>query len=923
MRRGKRHRRAARRGGLPVTSRVAKNHSSLADIVHEVQLLRYVPPSMGDADLDFKLLFESSPDNLLVLLPDSPRFTMIAATNARLLATHTTRETFGRGLFEVFPDNPDDPGATGTNNLRASLERVLATRAPDTMAVQKYDIRGADGSFMAKYWSPRNVPVLGSEGEVRYILHRVEDVTELVQASELGEELRGRARQMEREVISRSRELAEANRELRELNQKLQGLDRAKTSFFSNVSHEFRTPLTLILGPIEHALTQPDGALGGDDLAAVHRNAVRLLHLVNDLLDFSRIAAGGVELRFTATDLAPLTAGLAGAFQSLVEDAGLALRVDCPALPGPVYVDRARWEKVVLNLISNAYKFTFEGEIRVALSWHGDHVELVVQDTGIGIPRPQLSRIFERFHRVEGARGRSFEGSGIGLALVREIAELHAGSVEVSSVENQGTRFIVSIPTGAGHLRPEQIAPASEPSFAASPTAARVAAMLGGVQSPAPGDAEGKGPDAPEVRGDLVRRASDGRILVADDNADMRNYVMRLLSPYYEVEAAVDGRVAFEAARARPPDLVLSDVMMPEMDGVALVAALRGDPVTHTIPVVLLSARAGEEAVVAGLDTGADDYLVKPFSSRELLSRVRAHLAMVRMRKEAENAMRELAETRATLVRELEGKNSELESAYRDLQKAQSQLVQSAKMASLGELVAGVAHEINNPLAFALGHLDTVQRSLRRLQTRLGSALEGETLPDWQRAVDRLREMQLGLDRIRDLVLRLRTFSRLDEGEQKRVSIRESVESVLAILEHRLRDRVTVKTDFGEPDQVMCYPGLLNQAVLNLISNAADAIAEQGAITVTTGAQGGHFVIHIADTGSGIPEAIRDRVIEPFFTTKAVGEGTGLGLSITYSIAKKHGGDLELLPGPAGGTVAILRFPLAPSTSAPASRAAN
>jgi two-component system NtrC family sensor kinase len=405
--------------------------------------------------------------------------------------------------------------------------------------------------------------------------------------------------------------------------------------------------------------------------------------------------------------------------------------------------------------------------------------------------------------------------------------------------------------------------------------------------------------------------------LLADDNADMRNYVLRLLEPYFDVRAVSDGKAALEQARKDPPDLVLSDVMMPVMDGVALVAALRRDPVTHTIPVVLLSARAGEEAVVAGLETGADDYLVKPFSARELLGRVRAHLAMARMRREAENAMRELAETRAALVSELERKNGELEAAYHDLQRAQAQLVQSAKMASLGELVAGVAHAINNPLAFALGHLDTVQRCLRRVEGRLGAALTEETLPDWRRASDRLREIQTGLDRIRDLVLRLRTFSRLDEGEQKIVSIKESVESVLMILEHRLHDRVTVVTDFGEPDHVLCYPSLINQALLNLVSNAADAIAEQGSVKLSTHTEGTDYVISVADTGSGIPESIRDRVIEPFFTTKPVGEGTGLGLPITYSIAKKHGGDLELHAGPEGGTVAVLRFPLAPVERAP------
>ena len=219
-------------------------------------------------------------------------------------------------------------------------------------------------------------------------------------------------------------------------------------------------------------------------------------------------------------------------------------------------------------------------------------------------------------------------------------------------------------------------------------------------------------------------------------------------------------------------------------------------------------------------------------------------------------------------------------------------------------------HEINNPLAFALGHLDTVKRSWGRVDSRLGAAITAEVRPEWQRAIDRLGELQSGLVRIRDLVQRLRTFSRLDEGEQQVASMRENVASVLMLLEHRLRDRISVVTRFGDPDLVFCYASLLNQALLNLVANAIDAIEGRGTISIETGATGSQYWIRVTDTGCGIPESIRDRVLEPFFTTKPVGQGTGLGLSITYSIAKKHGGDIELCPGPDGGTLAILRFPL-------------
>ncbi len=343
-------------------------------------------PSDGER-VDFALLFAEAPDVLLVLLPDAPRFTMIAATNARLRATHMTRDSLGRGLFELFPDNPDDPAAAATSNLRSSLERVLATRQPDTMPVQKYDIRDASGAFTVKYWSPKNVPVLSPAGEVLYILHRAEDVTELVKASELGDEMRGRTHAMESEVISRSQELAVALRQLRANNLKLAELDAAKTVFFNNISHEFRTPLSLILGTLEEELSRNTQVLPPQSqmqLKVAHRNGVRLLKLVNSLLDFSRIEAGRLHARFQPTDLAALTTELAANFRATIERGGLTLSLDCPPLPTSIYVDHEMWEKIVLNLLSNAFKHTFEGGIVVRLGWRDGCAEVSIEDSGIG-----------------------------------------------------------------------------------------------------------------------------------------------------------------------------------------------------------------------------------------------------------------------------------------------------------------------------------------------------------------------------------------------------------------------------------------------------------------------------------------------------------------------------------------------------------
>ena len=404
-------------------------------------------------------------------------------------------------------------------------------------------------------------------------------------------------------------------------------LDRAKTAFFSNVSHEFRTPLTLMIGPTEDALGSPEKALRGEELETVHRNELRLLKLVNTLLDFSRIEAGRVTATFEATDLAALTADLASAFRSATERAGLQLVVDCPPLPGAVYVDREMWEKIVLNLLSNAFKFTFQGSIGVAVEATDSQVELRVRDTGIGIAPHDLDHIFDRFHRIERTAARTHEGSGIGLALVRELVAVHGGSVDAASVLGEGTVFTVRLPVGTAHLARERIAPVSGRGDARS-------APLGMGATPYVEEALRWLPDEASAHTDRQPEptGTTARILVADDNADMRDYLSRLLSARFQVEVVGDGTAALEAVRRRPPDVIISDVMMPGLDGFQLLAALRADEAVRTTPFILLSARAGEEARIDGLHAGADDYLVKPFSARELIARVDAQLVRAKLR---------------------------------------------------------------------------------------------------------------------------------------------------------------------------------------------------------------------------------------------------------------------------------------------------
>ncbi|MGA7122515.1 MAG: ATP-binding protein, partial [Polyangiaceae bacterium] len=412
-------------------------------------------------------------------------------------------------------------------------------------------------------------------------------------------------------------------------------LDRAKTTFFSNVSHEFRTPLTLMLAPLEHMRAVPprdDEERERIDL--LHRNALRLLKLVNTLLDFSRIEAGRVEAVYEPTDIGALTTDLASSFRSAIERAGLSLVVDCGPLPEPVYVDRSMWEKIVLNLLSNAFKFTFQGSISVRSRALESAVEIEVGDTGIGIAENELPRLFERFHRIEGARSRSHEGSGIGLALVHELVRLHGGEIRVISQEGAGTTFIVRIPRGADHLPPDRIRAERALQSTAVASEAYVEEALRWVSS------DDRVPDrgAQPEPGALVR----ARILVADDNADMRDYLTRLLGEHWEVEAVGDGSLALASIRRCPPDLILSDVMMPGLDGFGLLRAVRGDAALAAIPFVLLSARAGEEATAEGLSQGADDYIVKPFTARALLVRIAARLAATKLARDADDQRRRL-----------------------------------------------------------------------------------------------------------------------------------------------------------------------------------------------------------------------------------------------------------------------------------------
>jgi signal transduction histidine kinase len=644
-------------------------------------------------------------------------------------------------------------------------------------------------------------------------------------------------------------------------------IDRAKTAFFSNVSHEFRTPLTLILGPLVDAV-EVGGALAGDDLHAVHRNALRLLRLVNSLLEFSRVEAGRARVRFQPTDLAAVTADVASAFRSTVEHAGVRFEVRCEPLPSPVYVDRDKWERIVLNLLSNAFKFTFEGAITVSQRSTADEVLLEVTDTGVGIPEHELPRVFERFHRIEGSRARTHEGSGIGLALIHEFVALHGGRVAVDSAVGRGTTFTIALPLGSGHLPADRI------------DGAPGVATATGVAAAEPFIAEAQRWQAtfpihgPETARDASARAeTPARVLVVDDNADMRDYMTRLLGAHWQVEAVPDGERALAAVREHPPDLVVSDVMMPNLDGFGLLRALRAIPTTAGLPVLLLSARAGEDARVEGLEAGADDYLVKPFSARELVARVRVLLEH-----------RSLAAALATATREAEEARSRAEAANR----------------AKDEFLAMLGHELRNPLspivtAVQLMRFHGVEnRELVVIERQVGHLLR---LVDDLLDVARITRGRIELRRVHvelaPLVLR-------------------GLEMATPLLEQR---RQTVELTVPPRGlEVHADPDRFAQVVSNLLTNASKYSESGTAIAVVAERDGDVVRLRVRDRGIGLPTEMLGRIFDVFYQqpqSLARSEGgLGLGLAIVRSVTELHGGVVRAhSDGPGLGSEFVVELP--------------
>ncbi len=686
------------------------------------------------------------------------------------------------------------------------------------------------------------------------------------------------SQELEYQVAERTRELAESKGEVERSYRKLQELDRLKSEFFANVSHELRTPLTLILAPLELFLARPD--LSADrrkEIEMVYQNGLRLLKLINNLLDLAKIDAGEAKLSYTRTDLGVFIEEIVSSVRPTAErkEITLAVSIHKSPLDGPLefYFDRDRIEQVLLNLIFNGLKFTERGgRVEVACRRCEGAVVVSVSDSGIGIAKEDLPKIFGRFAQVDSSASRRHGGTGIGLALVKELIALHGGEIRAESEPGKGTVMTFTLPYRTGYP-----AVAEFPEKPEADWTLNLWKRAEHTVSGAPGDLPHNLPSP------ALNAAGQAKtILLVEDDPDMLQLLTLQLGEQYRIVTARNGVSGVERAIRDLPALILSDVMMPLKDGHQLCREIKADPRTRHLPVLLMTARADLSAKIEGLDCGADDYLTKPFSPEELAARVRSLLNLSEMK---------------------------------------AQLVHSEKMAALGLLVAGVAHEVNNPLHFSKVNLKNLRRAVTPLLDGLKREeirFDEETGEQIAEIPDDLRIIEEGMERIEKIVHDLKRYVRKEEEQFVPADLHAGLDSTLSLINGTLKGKVRIIKEYGEIGRVDLIPGQINQLFMNLLQNAIQAIPKgvEGTIRIKSWAEKSEadekkwVKVSIRDNGSGIPPDHLGRIFDPFFTTKEVGEGTGLGLWVCNQIVTRHGGRIEVSSAPGKGTEMIVVFPV-------------
>jgi signal transduction histidine kinase len=643
--------------------------------------------------------------------------------------------------------------------------------------------------------------------------------------------------EVDEKVESRTKELQFTTLQLSETLNKLQSLDRAKTDFFNNVSHELRSPLTLILAPLEELIA---GRVSpGTERAAyetMYRNASRLLRLINQLLDLAKIDAGQMKIAAAPTNLPALVRGSLQGFEAAAQKKGVSLQFTAPASMAPVALDPAWIDSAITNLLANALRLTNSGgAVRVVVEDHAQHVTIAVSDDGPGIAIEDQDKVFERFAQGDSTK-RVLGGTGIGLALVREATRLHGGDVELVSALGAGATFTLRLPRR--HVAAEITAPSIS-------SLKPMSVLIDEIQDlPQIADRAGPSPGAPLA-------------LVVEDNPELRVFIADVLAARYRVQAAGDGVQGIELARKLRPEVIVSDVAMPEMDGYELCRRLRADPETKGIPVLLVTARTDVSSVLQGFDAGASDYLLKPFHATELLARVDVHVQLRRLT---------------------------------------AQLARQERLAALGSLAASVAHNVRNPLSALISGLPAIRN-------RLGASVDKPT--------GELMGIMLDCaERIERMTLDLLDLSRIDREISGDFSPGAGLLTCTRMLESRVAVDVAFRAEVDDKAQASGRAGDMNHVFMNVIDNALRAVGPRGTIEVRGSAANGCYVVTVGDSGPGIEPAFLTAIFEPFWTTRPAGEGTGLGLSIARQIVEEHGGSISAGASPLGGALFTIQLPL-------------
>jgi PAS domain S-box-containing protein len=710
----------------------------------------------------------------------------------------------------------------------------------------------------------------------------------------------------ERRQVERNRQ--ELNARLQELNAQLRDLDTIKNEFFSNISHEFRTPLTLIINPLEDLIEK--GRVDGEDLthlSMAHRNALRMQKTINMLLDFFRIESGRMEPRFEETNLSDLTVDIASNFRSTIEAAGLKFIVKKLFPRQMAFVDRELWEKIVVNLISNAFKFTHEGSIRVSIVSHRNMLQLKVRDTGIGISKEDMPKIFERFARIEGATARTSEGSGIGLAFVKELVKMHGGTIEVESEPGKGSQFTVSIPKGRDHLSHVLESDGTTKSQSTK------ASFTEEINAWLPDERNGTLIDSDT--GGAEERAS---VMIVDDNADMREYLLHTLTNHFVVIPAENGAQALRYLSNVRPDLILTDMMMPEMDGKTLLTELRKTKAYAHIPIVVLSARTGENLKSETLQLGADDYIAKPFSVRELIATLSARIEVGRMRAKTE---KEIARKHLELEQLVLDRTKELVRSREDLTHANEVLKQkNYELMAMNEELTNFAfiasHDLREPL-----------RKVTLFSNELSSMASDALIPG--KAKEFAQKIFTSVTRMNALLDDVLDFSRMRSRSQlkyTKVNLNNVVGDVLKELSDLIKENEAV-LKVGDLPTITANPVQIYHLFENLLSNAVKfRTAEHGSevrIFAEVLKKGDnrlpfpasdldYLKIAVSDNGIGFEPQYAERIFHMFQRLHRTSEysGTGMGLAICRKVMQNHKGYILAEGQPGKGATFSCYFPL-------------